>query len=35
MSEHINMAKFYYDFIRNFDQANLSGEEMKKQRKDL
>ncbi|TAQ89267.1 hypothetical protein B7494_g2394 [Chlorociboria aeruginascens] len=23
MSEHINMAKFYYDFIRNFDQADL------------
>ncbi|TPX12649.1 uncharacterized protein E0L32_000826 [Thyridium curvatum] len=23
MSEHVNMAKFYYDFIRNFDQADL------------
>ncbi|KAL7928304.1 carboxypeptidase S [Trichoderma chlorosporum] len=23
MSEHVNMAKFYYDFIRNFDQANI------------
>ena len=23
MSEHLNMAKFYYDFIRNFDQADL------------
>ncbi|KAF4449041.1 hypothetical protein F53441_7691 [Fusarium austroafricanum] len=23
MSEHLNMAKFYYDFIRNFDQADI------------
>ncbi|KAJ3546695.1 hypothetical protein NM208_g665 [Fusarium decemcellulare] len=23
MSEHVNMVKFYYDFIRNFDQAKL------------
>lgn len=23
MSEHLNMAKFYYDFIRNFDQADV------------
>ncbi|KAK5992094.1 putative carboxypeptidase C24C9.08 [Cladobotryum mycophilum] len=23
MSEHVNMAKFYYDFIHNFDQADL------------
>ncbi|KAH6891521.1 hypothetical protein B0T10DRAFT_485409 [Thelonectria olida] len=23
MSEHLNMGKFYYDFIRNFNQANL------------
>lgn len=23
MSEHIDMARFYYDFIRNYDQANL------------
>ncbi|KAI0856073.1 hypothetical protein F4860DRAFT_519209 [Xylaria cubensis] len=23
MSEHIDMARFYYDFIRNFDQADL------------
>ncbi|KAI0404761.1 hypothetical protein F4802DRAFT_566211 [Xylaria palmicola] len=23
MSEHLNMAKFYYDFIRNFDQADF------------
>ncbi|UKZ81587.1 hypothetical protein TrVFT333_009359 [Trichoderma virens FT-333] len=23
MSEHINMVKFYYDFIRNFDQADI------------
>ncbi|KAI1738606.1 hypothetical protein F4680DRAFT_163418 [Xylaria scruposa] len=23
MSEHVNMAKFYYNFIRNFDQADL------------
>ncbi|KAL7906590.1 carboxypeptidase S [Trichoderma velutinum] len=23
MSEHLNMVKFYYDFIRNFDQANI------------
>ncbi|KAJ4329343.1 hypothetical protein N0V84_000238 [Fusarium piperis] len=35
MSEHVNMAKFYYDFIRNFDQADISGREMKQERKDL
>ncbi|KAI0442958.1 hypothetical protein F4803DRAFT_517419 [Xylaria telfairii] len=23
MKDHINMAKFYYDFIRNFDQADI------------
>ncbi|KAM0514436.1 hypothetical protein ACHAPE_006729 [Trichoderma viride] len=23
VSEHVNMARFYYDFIRNFDQADL------------
>ncbi|KAL6800942.1 carboxypeptidase S [Trichoderma sp. SZMC 28013] len=23
MSEHVNMVKFYYDFIRNFDQADI------------
>ncbi|KAI1122264.1 hypothetical protein F5Y10DRAFT_287307 [Nemania abortiva] len=23
VSEHLNMAKFYYDFIRNFDQADF------------
>ncbi|KAJ4252889.1 hypothetical protein NW762_010795 [Fusarium torreyae] len=23
MSEHVNMVKFYYDFIRNFDQAKI------------
>lgn len=23
MSEHIDMARFYYDFIRNFDQADI------------
>ncbi|KAL7803322.1 carboxypeptidase S [Trichoderma aethiopicum] len=23
MSEHVNMLKFYYDFIRNFDQADV------------
>ncbi|KAI0467746.1 hypothetical protein F4859DRAFT_232258 [Xylaria cf. heliscus] len=23
MKEHLNMAKFYYDFIRNFDQADV------------
>ncbi|PTB62737.1 carboxypeptidase S [Trichoderma citrinoviride] len=23
MSEHVNMAKFYYDFIRNYDQADV------------
>ncbi|KAI1419534.1 hypothetical protein F5Y12DRAFT_777350 [Xylaria sp. FL1777] len=23
VSEHVNMAKFYYDFIRNFDQADV------------
>ncbi|KAI1046749.1 hypothetical protein LB505_006787 [Fusarium chuoi] len=23
MSEQMNMAKFYYDFIRNFDKANV------------
>lgn len=23
ISEHIDMTRFYYDFIRNFDQADL------------
>ncbi|KKP05777.1 hypothetical protein THAR02_02151 [Trichoderma harzianum] len=23
MTEHVNMVKFYYDFIRNFDQADI------------
>ena len=23
MSEHIDMARFYYDFIRNYDRADL------------
>ncbi|WAO91856.1 M20-dimer domain-containing protein [Fusarium falciforme] len=33
MSEHVNMAKFYYDFIRNFDQANAYDQEMKEMKK--
>ncbi|KAJ4211901.1 hypothetical protein NW759_012188 [Fusarium solani] len=33
MSEHIDMARFYYDFIRNFDQANAYDQEMKERRK--
>lgn len=35
MSEHINMVKFYYDFIRNNDQANAWDKEMQRERKDL
>ncbi|EEU43414.1 uncharacterized protein NECHADRAFT_94988 [Fusarium vanettenii 77-13-4] len=35
MSEHVNMVKFYYDFIRNYDQANAWDKEMQKERKDL
>lgn len=23
MTEHVNMAKFYYDFVRNSDQADF------------
>jgi Gly-Xaa carboxypeptidase len=23
MADHVNMVKFYYDFVRNFDRADL------------
>ncbi|KAL2678873.1 hypothetical protein Neosp_009625 [[Neocosmospora] mangrovei] len=35
MSEHVNMVRFYYDFIRNYDQVNAWDKEMQKERKDL
>ncbi|KAM0421413.1 hypothetical protein ACHAPT_010767 [Fusarium lateritium] len=35
VSEQVDMAKFYYNFVRNFDQANAWDKEMKQERKDL
>ncbi|RSL53390.1 hypothetical protein CEP54_010404 [Fusarium duplospermum] len=35
MSEHVDMVRFYYDFVRNFDKDNEWDIQMKRERKDL